>query len=140
MPDNILQSSSDVDFSTPQKVQISFNECIYDTTIVLNNSRFEINFINEKNLINGAYVCLTETEYKIIYKDMVFDGEMNSLTNSFLPCVIHSFLRSFGGTILLDNYDKQRQCYFAKKTVNGYFITLECYETDVGKIYSMEIK
>ena len=85
MPENILQSSSEVDFSTPQKVQISFNEQIYDTVVVLNNTKLEIDFTNKKNLIDGAYVSLTEKTYKITYKDMVFSGEKSDLTDSFLP-------------------------------------------------------
>ncbi len=140
LSENILQSYSEVDFSTPQKVQISFNEHIYDTTIVLNTSKLEINFINEKDLISGAYICLTENKYKITYKDMAFEGERNSLTNSFLPCVVYSFLSSFGETIVLDNYDKERECYNIKKNINSYFVSLECYETDDNKFYSMEIK
>ena len=140
MPENIFQSSSDVDFSTPQKVQISYNEHIYDTNIVFNTSKLEINFLNEKDLINGACIFLSENKYRITYKDMFFEDERTSLTNSFLPCVIYSFLSSFEGTILLENYDKERQCYFVKRNVNGYFIIFECYETDTEKIYSMEIK
>ena len=50
--ENILQSTSDVDFSKPQKVQVSFNEHIYDTTIVFNNSKLEVNFINDKDIIS----------------------------------------------------------------------------------------
>lgn len=140
MPQNILQSSSEVDFSTPQKVQISFNEQLYDTTIVLNNSKLEINFINEKNLIGGAYVSLTEKNYKITYKDMVFSGEKSQLATSFLPLVIYDFIFSFQEKILLDTYDKDRECFYLKKNVNGYFVTLECYEADDKKLYSMEIK
>ena len=137
---NILQSTSEVDFSIPQKVQISFNEHVYDTTIILSSSKFEMNFVNEKDLINGAYISLTEKNFKITYKDMVFNGEKTLLTNSFLPCVIYSFLSSFEKAIILDTYDKERECYYVKRNVNGYFVTLECYETDDNKYYSMEIK
>ena len=137
---NILQGFSEVDFSAPQKVQISFNEHIYDTTIVLTNTRLEINLVNEKDLLNGAYVCLTEKSYKITYKDMVFNGSFSELNNSFLPCIIYNFILSFEDEILFDAYDKQRECYYVKKNVNGYFVTLECYETDDNVFYSMEIK
>lgn len=140
LAENILQSTSEVDFSIPQKVQISFNEHIYDTTIVLNGSKLEINFVNEKDLINGAYVCLTEKGYKITYLDMLFEGEKASLTSSFLPCVVYSFLTSFDEKIILDNYDKVRQCYYIKRSIGGNFIILECYENDDNKYYSMEIK
>ncbi len=140
IPENILQNSSEVDFSTPQKVQISYNENIYDVTIVINTSKLEVNFINEKDLISGACICLSENKYKITYKDMVFNGERTSLTNSFLPCVIYSFLTSFGEIIVLDNYDKERECYYVKKNINGNFVTLECYEADNDKFYSLEIK
>lgn len=140
IPENILQSTSEVDFSTPQKVQISFNEHIYDTTIVLNSPKLEVNFINEKDLLGGAYVLLTENNYKITYKDMVFNGEISELTDSFLPRVIYNFIFSFEDKIILDSYDKERGCYFVKKDINGYFVTFECYETADKKFYSMEIK
>ncbi len=140
LPENILQGSSEVDFSTPQKVQISFNEHIYDTTIVLNDSKLEINLTNEKDLLNGAYVCLTNSSYKITYKDMAFNGGISELSSSFLPCVIKNFLYSFENKIILDSYDKERQCYYIKKNVSGYFVTLECYEYNDNKFYSMEIK
>lgn len=140
IPENILQSSSEVDFSTPQKVQISFNGHIYDTTIVLNKTKLEMNFINEKDLVNGAYVRLTEKDYKITYKDMIFEGLFSELTVSFLPCIIYNFILSFEESVLLDTYDKDRECFYVKKNVNGYFITLECYEKEDKKFYSMEIK
>lgn len=137
---NILQGSSEVDFSTPQKLQVSFNEHIYDTTIVFKNSKLEINFSNEKDLLDGAYVCLTENSYKITYKDMVFNGDISGLSDSFLPCIIYNFLLSFEEKILLDTYDKSCECYYIKKSVNGYFVTLESYESGSKKFYSMEIK
>ncbi len=140
IPENILQSSSEVDFLIPQKVQVSFNEHIYDTTIVLNDSTLEMNFIDEKDLMNGAYVSITEKTYKITYKDMVFEGENSDLATSFLPCVIYDFVFSFQDEIILDSYNKERECYFVKRGINGYFITLECYETNDNKFYSMEIK
>lgn len=140
MPENILQSTSDVDFSTPQKVQIYFNEQIYDTTLVLNNSKLEINFTNEKDLIGGAYVSLTENSYKITYKDMVFSGEKSELAPSFLPLIIYDFIFSFEEKILLDSYDKEKEWFYLKKNINDYFITLECYEANDKKLYSMEIK
>lgn len=140
MPENILQSSSEVDFSTPEKVQISYNERIYDTTIVFTKPKLEMNFINEKELMNGAYVCLNDNEYKITYKDMVFEGEKSALTNSFLPCTVYSFLSSFEGVIVLDNYDNERQCYYIKKNVDGNFVVFECYINNESNFYSMEIK
>lgn len=140
LPQNILQGTSEVDFSTPQKLQISFNEHIYDTTIVLNNSKLEINFSNEKDLLDGAYVCLTEKDYKITYKDMIFNGSISELSHSFLPNIIYKFIFSFEDNVLLETYDKNRECYYIKKSVNGYFVTLECYEKDDSKFYSMEIK
>ncbi len=138
--ENILQSSSDVDFSSPQKVQISFNGRIYDTIVTLNSKKLEFNFINEKDLINGAYVCLTEKIYKITYMDMLFDGIISDLSKSFLPCIIYDFLASFEEKIVLDTYDKERGCYFVKRNINSYFVTLECYENDDNRYYSIEIK
>ncbi len=140
IPKNILQSTSEVDFSTSQRVQISFNEHIYDSCVVLKNSKLEINFIDEKDLLDGAYICLSEDSYKITYKDMVFNGSFSELTPAFLPCVIYNFLFSFEGKIILDSYDKERLCYYVKKNINGYFVTFECFENNGDKHYSMEIK
>ena len=140
MPENILQSSSEVDFLTPQNVQVSFNEQIYDITMVFNNSKLEINFTNKSNIIGGTNVCITKNDYKITYKDMVFNGEKSQLATSFLPVIIHDFLLSFEDCILLDSYDKDHECFFVKKNIDGYFLTLECYETDAGDFYSLEIK
>lgn len=140
LTENILQSTSAVDFCVPQKVQISFDEHIYDTTIIFSDTKLEMNFDNEKDLLNGVHVCLTENDYRITHTDMVFEGEKSSLTNSFLPCVVYSFFTSLDERIFLDNYDKTRQCYFVKRSIGGYFITLECYDTNGQKYYSMEIK
>ena len=140
LPENIIQSSSEVDFSIPQKVQVSFNEHIYDTTIVFNNSKLQVNFTNQKDLLDGAYVCLTEKNYKITYKDMVFNGDISELTDSFFPYVIYNFIYSFENKVLLDSYDKQRECYFIKKNIDGYFVNFECYKSDKTELYSIEIK
>ena len=50
--ENILQSSSEVDFSFPKKIQVDFNEAVYNITAVFNNSKLEINFIDEKDCRN----------------------------------------------------------------------------------------
>lgn len=138
--ENILQGTSEVDFSIPQKLQISFNEHIYDTTIVYNNYELEMNFSDEEDLLDGAFVSLTDRDYKITYKDMAFKGNSSELSHSFLPCVIYNFLLSFDDEIILDSYDKKRECHYVKKEINGYFIVLECYEKENNKAYSMEIK
>ncbi len=140
LPENIIQGSSEVDFFAPQRVQITFNEHIYDTTIVLKEKRLEINLTNEKDLLDGACICLTNSSYKITYKDMIFKGDISELSPSFMPCVINDFIRSSEDVIILDSYDKVRRCYYTKKNVSGYFVTLECYEYNDDKFYSMEIK
>lgn len=140
IPENVLQSTSEVDFSVPVKIQISFNEHIYDTIVVLKNSNFEINFTNEKDLLDGAYICFSENKYRITYKDMVFKGELSELNNSFLPSLVYKFIISFEGKLLLDDYDDLRECYYKKENINGYFILFECYEREEEKFYSIEIK
>lgn len=107
---------------------------------MFNDSKLEVKFTEENNLLSGACVVLTESNYKITYKDMTFKGEFSQLTDSFLPCVIYSFIRSFENGILLDSYDEERACYFVKRDSNGCFVILECYETDENKVYSIEIK
>ena len=139
-PDNILKSSSEVDFSTQKKVQILFNEHIYDTTIVFNNSKLEINFDNKKDLTNGACICVENSNYKITYKDMVFKGETDDLLDTFLPCILYDFLVSFGNEICFEEYDKDRECFYLKKNINGHFVLFECYETENSASYSIEIK
>lgn len=138
--ENPLKGSSEVDFSTPQKVQINFNDHIYDAIIVLRDSRLEVKFINEKDLLEGAYACLTNDSYKITYKDMVFNGDISELNPSSLLCVLNKFFHSFENKIILDLYNNNRQCYYIKKTVSGCFVTLECYEHSGNKAYSIEIK
>ena len=131
---------SEVDFTTPQRLQVSFNDHIYDTVVVLNNEKLEINFSNEKDLLSGAYVCLTENAFKMTYKDMAFGGSSSELSQTFLPCIIYSFLISYDDKILMESYDEKRECYYLEKEVNGYFVNLECYENNGNEFYSMEIK
>lgn len=139
--ENILQSSSEVDFSIPRKVQIKFNENIYNTLIFYNNSKLEINFEKENNIMSDAFVCITGDSYKILYKDMTFTGEKSFLTTSFLPCIIYSFFNSFESNIVLDTFDKDRNCHYTKRNIDGYFVVLEGYEKEAEPIiYSLEIK
>ena len=134
------QVSSEVDFSEPKVVQITFNEHIYNTTVVFNNGKLELKFSDEKNLIGGTYVSIDSTNYKITYNDMVFDGEKSTLSHSFLPSVIYSFLNSFNGKVTLDSYNRELECFYTSVNTEDSFIIIESYEND-GKInYSMEIK
>ena len=71
---------------------------------------------------------------------MAFNGNISELSHSSLPVIIYSFILSFEEKILLDAFDKSQECYYLKKNVSGYFITLECYETEDNKFYSMKIK
>ena len=140
MPVNIIQRTSDVDFSSSQKMQISYNEYIYSTILVLKGNSLHIEFVDGENLLCGAAVQITKNNYKLNYNNMVFKGEKSQLVNSFLPCIIYDFLFSFEGKIQLDSYDNDKGCFFIKKEINGFFVTLECYETDEDNYYSMEIK
>lgn len=138
--EDVLQSSAEVDFLIPKNVQIFFNDHIYNCVIDYDGSRLQLNFSDEKDLLDGAYACLTNESYKITYKDMVFSGDFSQLSKSFLPSIIYEFLSSFDKPILLDLYDKQKECYYLKKSINSFFITLECYERDEKSFYSIEIK
>lgn len=137
---DILQVYPEVDFSEPQNVQISFNEHIYDTVIVFRNSKLEVNFTNEKDLMSGAYVSLDSENYKITYNDMVFEGNTSSLSNTFLPRIIYSYISSFESSIKFDSFDKQNGCYYIKRNINNYFVVFEVYENNNKFSYSMEIK
>lgn len=138
--ENVIGVSAEVDFSTPHNVQIYFNEKIYNTSIVFNKPKLEINFTDEKDLLGGAYVCLQNSSYKITYKDMIFEGDRGNLIDSFLPCIIYSFLASFENKIILDSFDKEKNCIYVKRNINDYFIVFECFETENGNYYSMKIK
>ncbi len=138
--ENVFQVPPEVDFSEPQKVQVSFNEHIYDTVVVFSGAKLEVNFCNEKDLVNGAYVSINKQSYKITYSDMVFEGETQTLTDSFLPYIIYEFFSSFENEIILDSYDKEKDCYSVNSNINSYFITLEAYEKNDNISYSMEIK
>lgn len=138
--EDFLQSSAEVDFLTPQNVQISFNDHIYNCVVNYDGSRLKLIFSDEKDLLDGAYASITNDAYKITYKNMVFNGDFSQLSKSFLPCVLFDFLSSFDKPILLDSYDKQKECYYLKKSTNSFFVTLECYERDEKSFYSIEIK
>ena len=139
-PENIIQRTSDVDFSSPKNMQVSYNEYIYNISLSLNEKTLLIEFIDGENLLCGANIQLTENNYQINYNDIIFCGDKSQLINSFLPCVIYDFIFSFEDKIILNSYDKEKACFFIKKEVNGFFVTLECYETENDKFYSMEIK
>ncbi len=137
---NALQVAPEVDFSVPQNVQVTFNEHIYDTVIVFENSKLQVNFINEKDLMNGAYASLDSKNYKITYSDMVFEGSTSSLSNSFLPCIIYSFISLFDSSLNFDSYDEDKGCHYIKRNINNYFVVLEVYENGDKLNFSMEIK
>ena len=121
-------------------MQVSYNEYIYNISLSLNEKTLLIEFIDGENLLCGANIQLTENNYQINYNDIIFCGDKSQLINSFLPCVIYDFIFSFEEKILLDSYDKEKECFYLKKNINDYFITLECYEAEDKKLYSMEIK
>ena len=97
-------------------------------------------FDGNGHYISGLYSTITENSYKITYKDMVFSGEKSELAPSFLPLIIYDFIFSFEEKILLDSYDKKKECYYSEKNINGYFFTFECYENEDKKFYLMKIK
>lgn len=134
-----LQAVSEVDFSTPQAVQVSYNEHIWNTTLVFKEGCLELNFTDEKSLMGGAYVCMDSRSYKITYGKMAFEGETKELSHSFLPHIIYSFLIS-GDSIVAESYSKEKNCAFTEVEVNGYFVILEVYEKDGNISYSLEIK
>lgn len=140
MAENILQSYSEVNFSTPQRVQISFNNRVYDTALSFNKAKLAIELSEDNSLMSDGCVFLSENKYKITYKSMVFQGDRSALSDSFFPCIIYDYFKSYEGEIAFTGYDKERECYYTEKEINGYFITLEGYENNGSKAYSIEIK
>ncbi len=135
-----LQFSSEVNFSEPEKVQISFNDHIYDTEVIFSDSELIMNFCGDNDLFKGACVSITEENYKITYSDMIFEGDTKSLMNSFLPCIVYKFFNSFESGIILDSYDKEKGCYRIDTNLDNFFVTLEAYENNDKISYSMNIK
>ncbi len=136
----MLRASPEVQFSVPQNVQIYFNNQVYNTIIVFENNKLEMNFDDENSLLGGAYVSIDSVNYKITYKDMVFKGETNKLAQTFLPSIVYSFFESQVQAIPFESFDENKGCYYIESNINEYFVVLELYKSQESIVLSMEIK
>lgn len=139
MQGNVLHKFSEVDFSAQKNVQISFNKTIYNVNIKSLNGVTEI-IVDDSSLLNGLKAIFNGAQYEIHYNEMTFNGDIITLSDSFLPKVIYNLLTHFNDGVVLNSYDDYKSCYYTNVNVNNYFITIEEYQNNSQKSYSIEIK
>lgn len=132
-------STLDVDLSQTVKLQVLYNEHIYNTKVSYDGQNMHMSFEDDDAPYNGTQVKINSQSYNISYMDMKFHGELKSLVTSFMPVIVYN---SFGGKSILhfEEYDVNSECYILSQNASGCFLEYSAY-TKNNEIYLyLEIK
>ncbi len=119
---------SDVDFSKRKKIQITYNELIYNADIQFNGRELVFEYCGDAELICGTRVTVDSDTYNIYHSGMTFDGVSGDLPSVFLPTVIYNLFADKGSVIRLESFNEDKSCFYSSFSVNEHFITVELYE------------
>lgn len=117
---------SDVDFSVERDVQISYNNVIVNSIVSFDGESLFLVLKNISGNNDDAFVRISTNEYSIEYCDMLFSGETDELTDSFLPNIIYSFFKTNGNVLTFNGYAEDDSKIFEATTLN-HFIEIELF-------------
>ena len=135
---SVVNETSDVDFSENKKIQVSYNNLVFDAEIEFADETLVFKYLDVPDSVIS--VELNSESYKIAYKEMVFDGEAKSLPDVFLPKIIYVFFQSQGSVLSFSDFDKESNCYALSFECLNRNLLFESYKNlNEGYSYSLTI-
>ncbi len=135
---NVASKTSDVDFSEDKKIQVSYNSLVFDAEIEFLGETLVFKYLNASDSVIS--VELNNENYKIVCKEMVFDGKTKSLPDVFLPKIIFEFFNSQGSILSFSDFDEDGNCYIFSGEALNKTLLFEAYKNlNEGYSYSLTI-
>lgn len=130
----------EVDFNNNvTDVQLTYRQNVYNINLSYSSGFLTISFTDEDTALCGVTYKVNSQVCRVTYGDISHDTPVENLPNTFLPLVIHKFISDFGGVISTENYNTQRECSYVSRNVFNTPVTLEVYENEENKAYSLHI-
>lgn len=135
---SVVNETSDVDFSENKKIQVSYNSLVFDAEIKFFGETLIFKYLDAPDSVIS--VELDSENYKIVYKEMVFDGKAKSLPDVFLPKIIYEFFNSQGSILSFSDFDEKSNCYVYSGEALNKALLFEVYKNlNEGYSYSLTI-
>lgn len=135
---SVVNETSDVDFSENKKIQVSYNSLVFDAEIKFFGETLIFKYLDAPDSVIS--VELDSENYKIVYKEMVFDGKAKSLPDVFLPKIIYEFFNSQGSILSFSDFDEKSNCYVYSGEALNKALLFEAYKNlNEGYSYSLTI-
>ncbi len=135
---SVVNETSDVDFSENKKIQVSYNSLVFDAEIKFFGETLVFKYLNASDSVIS--VELNNENYKIVCKEMVFDGKTKSLPDVFLPKIIFAFFNSQGSILNFSDFDEDSNCYIFSGEALNKTLLFEAYKNlNEGYSYSLTI-
>lgn len=135
---SVVNETSDVDFSENKKIQVSYNSLVFDAEIEFFGETLIFKYLDAPDSVIS--VELDSENYKIVYKEMVFDGKAKSLPDVFLPKIIYEFFNSQGSILSFSDFDEKSNCYVFSAESSNKVLLFEAYKNlNEGYSYSLTI-
>lgn len=131
---NVITKASEVDFSVDQNIQISFNDNIYNAVVSYNGREFELIYNDNCGAVSGTVVVMNGQQYTITYKEMLFQGETDSLPQNCMPFIIYNFFRMNGSIITFTDYNSDEKISTYTCKVFNYTISLKASDNNDGTL------
>ncbi len=126
---------SDVDFSKTYSVQITFNECVYNSEFSFDGDRLSFAYCDINENKDDIVTQINNSEYTVLYEDMVFTGEFADLPDAFLPKIIYNFFRVNGSVVTFTEYDYDNFSGVYETDISGNFFKFEMFRNSENSLF-----
>ncbi len=132
-------SNTEVNFSEITDVQLTYKQNIYDIELQFTRSVLNMSFCNNNTAYDGITYKVTPENCQVSFSGLVHSFDKDVLPESFLPVLIWQFFIENGNSIITENYDSQKECYYLTRTINNCFVKFEVYENEGNISYTLII-
>ena len=130
----------EVDFNNNvTDVQLTYRQNDYNIKLSYSSGLLTISFTDKDSVLCGITYKVNSQVCRVTYGDISHDTPVEKLPDSFFPMVVYKFISDFGGVIPTENYNSQRNCSYISRNVFNTPVTLEVYENEKNKSYSLHI-
>lgn len=135
----IKQPVYEVDLKEKTEVQLTYNQNVYNTTLVYKNGCLVLEFSDNGDSYDGLVFTISKDCCRTTFKDVEYNIPQGTLTEKFFVNELFSFVSSFGGVLITKDFNELSGCAYVTKRQGTHTFTFEVFENDGNIAYSLKI-
>ena len=129
----------EIDLKQKTEVQLTYNRNVYNTLICYKDGCLVFEFSDKGDSYDGLVFTVTKDFCSTSFKGAEYDFSTGTLTDSLFVNEMFSFISSFQGVIITENFNEVSGCSYVTRRQGTHTFTFEVFENNGNRAYSLKI-